>query len=97
MMTEVNLLLSYNVARYTLQINSFLDMYTSMLYADILLLIKFFVFFFFKQKTAYEIPSTSRGLGLPIVQAIAESYGGTATAWSSGRKEGSTFEGRFPL
>ncbi|WP_198598590.1 HAMP domain-containing sensor histidine kinase [Salinibacter altiplanensis] len=37
------------------------------------------------------------GLGLPIVQAIAESYGGTATAWSSGRKEGSTFEGRFPL
>ncbi|MCS3676259.1 signal transduction histidine kinase [Salinibacter ruber] len=37
------------------------------------------------------------GLGLPIVKAIAESYGGTVTAWSSGQGEGSTFEVRVPL
>ena len=36
------------------------------------------------------------GLGLSIVKAIAESYGGTATAWSSGHEEGSTFEVRLP-
>jgi signal transduction histidine kinase len=36
------------------------------------------------------------GLGLPIVKAIAESYGGTVTAWSSGHEEGSTFEVRLP-
>ncbi|PQJ27006.1 hypothetical protein BSZ35_18520 [Salinibacter sp. 10B] len=36
------------------------------------------------------------GLGLPIVEAIAESYGGAVTAWSSGHEEGSTFEVRLP-
>jgi signal transduction histidine kinase len=36
------------------------------------------------------------GLGLPIVKAIAESYRGTVTAWSSGHEEGSTFEVRLP-
>ncbi len=37
------------------------------------------------------------GLGLPIVKAIAESYGGTVTAWSPGQEEGSTFEVRLPI
>ena len=36
------------------------------------------------------------GLGLPIVEAIAESYGGTVAAQSPGRDQGSTFEVRFP-
>ena len=37
------------------------------------------------------------GLGLPIVRAVAESYGGAATARSSGQEEGSTFEVRLPV
>ena len=37
------------------------------------------------------------GLGLPIVKAIAESYGGTVTAWNSGQEKGSTFEVRVPI
>lgn len=37
------------------------------------------------------------GLGLPIVKAVAETYGGTVTAFSPGQEEGSTFEVRFPL
>jgi signal transduction histidine kinase len=36
------------------------------------------------------------GLGLPIVEAIAESYGGTVMAQSPGRDQGCTFEVRFP-
>jgi signal transduction histidine kinase len=37
------------------------------------------------------------GLGFPIVKAIAESYGGTVTAWNSGQEKGSTFEVRVPI
>lgn len=36
------------------------------------------------------------GLGLPIVEAIAESYEGTVTAESPGLDKGCTFEVRFP-
>ncbi|WP_263790044.1 ATP-binding protein [Salinibacter sp.] len=51
----------------------------------------------FYRTGAAEQHANGGGLGLPIVKAIAESYGGTVSARSSGREEGSTFEVRFPL
>ncbi|MEF8795732.1 MAG: HAMP domain-containing sensor histidine kinase [Salinivenus sp.] len=51
----------------------------------------------FYRTGAAEQHANGGGLGLPIVKAVAESYGGTVSARSSGREEGSTFEVRFPL
>jgi len=50
----------------------------------------------FYRTGAAEQQADGGGLGLPIVKAIAESYGGTARARSSGQEEGSTFEVRLP-
>ncbi len=50
----------------------------------------------FHRTGAAEQHADGGGLGLSIVKAVAESYGGTVTAWSSGQKEGSTFEVRLP-
>jgi len=50
----------------------------------------------FYRTGAAEQEADGGGLGLPIVKAIAKSYGGTVTAWSSGQEEGSTFEVRLP-
>ena len=51
----------------------------------------------FYRTSAAEQTAEGGGLGLPIVKAIAESYGGTVSARSPGRGEGSVFEVRFPL
>ncbi len=51
----------------------------------------------FYRTSAAEQRANGGGLGLAIVKAIAESYGGTVSARSSGREEGSVFEVRFPL
>ena len=50
----------------------------------------------FYRTGAAEQQANGGGLGLPIVKAIAESYGGTVTARSPGPTDGSTFEVRFP-
>jgi len=50
----------------------------------------------FYRTGAAEQHADGGGLGLPIVQAIAETYGGTVTAQSPGRNQGCTFEVRFP-
>lgn len=51
----------------------------------------------FHRTGAAEQHANGGGLGLPIVNAIVESYGGTVSAHSPGRQAGSTFEVRFPL
>jgi signal transduction histidine kinase len=51
----------------------------------------------FYRTSAAEQQANGGGLGLPIVNAIAESYGGTVSAHSPGREAGSTFEVRIPL
>lgn len=51
----------------------------------------------FYRTGAAEQQADGGGLGLSIVEAVAESYGGTVTAWSAGPEEGSTFEVRVPL
>ncbi len=50
----------------------------------------------FHRTSAAEQRAEGGGLGLPIVHAIAERYGGTVLARSPGREAGSTFEVRFP-
>lgn len=51
----------------------------------------------FYRTGAAEQHADGGGLGLPIVKAVAERYGGTVSARSPGPNEGSTFEVRFPF
>jgi signal transduction histidine kinase len=51
---------------------------------------------FYRADTSEVQALEGSGLGLTIVQTIAHAYGGTVSAFSSGRGAGSTFELQFP-